>query len=504
MSSSLRLLCVTSRTAAVLIAPMGAYFTLKTGIDWTLELRDGDQVASGTTHSVSLFLDGLVPSQVYVLRTRLGQIYIHTQACAGLVDARDYGVAPDSPNNAAAFAKAIAAVPKGGTLRVAAGRFLTGPIFLKPDITLLLDDGSELAGIAERDSWPQLPEYDVSGRVMATWEGLPERCFASLITAIDCHGLAITGRGIIDGGGDRGDWWNWPKETRDGARRPRTVQMVYSDRVALSGVTVRNSPSWTVHPYGCRKLIAAAIKIENPSDSPNTDGLNPESCDEVEIVGVAFSVGDDCIAIKAGKRGPGQDAHLKVCRNIAISHCLMERGHGAVVLGSEMSGDIRDVTVEKCEFDKTDRGVRLKTRRGRGGVIGGLRVRDVAMRGVGTPFSANAFYFCDPDGKDDWVQSRDPAAVDITTPQITDIELKNVTAEGVALAAVALLGLPEAPITHVSIQNFAVTYDPCAIADVPLMTCGMDPVRHAGVIAEFAQISGNITALAEKEEAQLC
>ena len=500
MSSSLRLLCVTSRTAAVLIPVKGAYFTLKTALDWTLERRDGDAVARGTTQNVSLFLDGLEPSQTYVLRTLLGQIEFHTLACNGLVDARDHGAAPDSPDNRAAFAKAIAAVPKGGTLRVAAGRFLTGPIFLKPQMTLLLDDRSELAGIANRDGWPQLPDHDATGRVMATWEGLPERSFASMITAIDCHGLAITGRGIIDGGGDRGDWWSWPKETRDGARRPRTVQVVYSDRFTLSGVTVRNSPSWTVHPYRCRDLTVAAVKIENPSDSPNTDGLNPESCEGVNIVGVAFSVGDDCIAIKAGKRAPGKDAHLRACRDIAISHCLMERGHGAVVLGSEMSGDIRDVTVENCEFDKTDRGVRLKTRRGRGGVIGGLRVRNVAMRGVETPFAANAFYFCDPDGKDDWVQSRDPAAVDITTPQITDIEMKNVTAEGVTLAAVALLGLPEAPITEVSIQNFAVSYDPDASADVPLMTCGMDPVRHAGVIAEFAHVSGDIMTFAEMKE----
>lgn len=504
MSSSLRLLCVTSRTAAVLIPVEGAYFTLKTAIVWTLELHGGDQVGSGTTQNVSLFLDGLEPSQTYILRTSLGRVEIQTQACAGLVEASEHGVTPESPNNAAALAKAIAAVPKGGTLRVASGRFLTGPILLKPEMTLLLDEGSELAGIADRNGWPQLPDHDEADRVIATWEGLPERCFAALITAIDCHDLAITGRGIIDGGGDRGDWWSWPKETRDGARRPRTLQMIYSDKVTLSGFTVRNSPSWTLHPYCCRDVMVAAIRIENPSDSPNTDGLNPESCEGVEIVGVAFSVGDDCIAIKAGKRGPGRDAHLKACRNIAISHCLMERGHGAVVLGSEMSGDIRDVTVENCEFHKTDRGVRLKTRRGRGGVIGGLRVSNVAMHGVETPFAANAFYFCDPDGKDDWVQSRDPALVDITTPQITDIALENVTAEGVTLAAVAVLGLPEAPITRVSIRNFAVSYDPDAIADVPLMTCGMDPVRHAGVIAEFAEISGDITTFAEKKEAQVC
>jgi polygalacturonase len=105
---------------------------------------------------------------------------------------------------------------------------------------------------------------------------VPAACFASLLTAIDCRDLAITGGGTLDGGGDAGDWCLWPKETR-GARLPRTVFLDGCERVVLSGVTVRNSPSWTIHPLHCREVVAAGMFVENPPESPNTDGLNPSA-----------------------------------------------------------------------------------------------------------------------------------------------------------------------------------------------------------------------------------
>ena len=497
--STPRVLCLTSRTAAILLPADGAYFALAAPLAWTLEDAGGGLVMSGTTDIVALFLDDLTPNSRYILRTPIGEVEFLTRPCAGLIDARDFGVSPEHPNNAAMLAQAIAAVPTGGTLRITAGRYLSGPVFLKPEMTLLLDSGTELAAISDRADWPQLPAHDKTGRVIGTWEGLPERSFAALLTAIDCHGLALTGRGIIDGGGDRGDWWEWPKETREGARRPRTVQIAHSSGVSLSGLNIRNSPSWTVHPYRCRDVTVACIRIDNPPDSPNTDGLNPESCTDVAITGVDFSVGDDCIAIKAGKRGPGDNTHLAPSRNIAITQCRMQRGHGAVVLGSEMSGDIRDITVAHCTFDRTDRGLRLKTRRGRGGMIADVRCHDIVMTDVPTPFAANAFYHCDPDGHDPWVQSRAPRPVDATTPEIKGIDLRDVTAHRVSLAAIALLGLPEAPITNVSIRNFAISFDPAAQPGLPLMADGMEPVRHADLIAINAEVDGQATRIAEPE-----
>ncbi len=491
------LLSLSSRTASILLDP-GAKYDLADSVQWSVTNDDGQTVCAGIAKTTVLFLDGLSPNTNYHLSVASQALRFVTPDCAGVIDAADYGVDAALANNQAVLQNAISAVPKGGTLRLRAGKYATAPIFLKSDMTLLLDDGAVLAAIGSRDGWPQLAARDQSGRPLGTWEGVPEASFAAVVEAVDCESLCITGRGIIDGGGDQADWWTWPKETRDGARRPRTVHLAYCRNTILSGITVRNSPSWTIHPYRCENLHVSAIFVENPKDSPNTDGLNPESCQSVDIAGVSFSVGDDCIAIKAGKRAPDVSDHLVPCEDITVRHCEMRFGHGAVVLGSEMSGDIRRVRVENCVFVQTDRGLRLKTRRGRGGVIEDVKMRNVHMDRVPTPFAANAFYFCDPDGKSDWVQSRSPATVDGTTPCIRDITIEDVVAQNVSVAAAALLGLPEAPISNVTFTNFNVTYDPDGQGDVPLMALGVPPVRHGAVLSEFASVTGGITFPAQE------
>lgn len=135
--------------------------------------------------------------------------------------------------------------------------------------------------------------------------------------------------------------------------------------MTLCGVTFKNSPSWTLHPYFSDNLKFYGLTINNPSDSPNTDGLDPESCKNVDIVGVKFSLGDDCIAVKSGKIYMGKK-YRTPSENIHIRQCLMENGHGAVTVGSEMAGGVKNLVVEECRFYDTDRGLRIKTRRGRG------------------------------------------------------------------------------------------------------------------------------------------
>lgn len=494
-------LAIGSRTAAILLDPLAKYELAKE-VSWRLAAGPDRTVHVGKARTSVVFLDQLEPSTTYVFSCLSHELRFVTANCGGLVEATDFGVSETVEDNQSAFAAAISAVPPGGTLRLRAGEYRTGPVFLKPQMTLLLEDGAVLAALGSRENWPKLQARDETGRVLGTWEGLPERCFASVVTALDCDGVTITGRGTIDGGGDKADWWTWPKQTRDGARRPRTVHLAYCNNATISGVTVRNSPSWTIHPYRCDNLQVAAILVENPKDSPNTDGLNPESCRGVDIVGVSFSVGDDCIAIKAGKRAPDAVDHLAPCEDITVRHCDMRFGHGAVVLGSEMSGSIRRVVIENCTFTMTDRGLRFKTRRGRGGVIEDVSMRNVQMSGVPTPVTANAFYFCDADGKSEWVQARTPVAVDETTPILRNIFLENVFAEDVSLAAVALLGLPEAPITGVSISDFNVTYDPTATSGVPLMALGVPKVRHGGVVSEFATVSGHVSFPAKEKSPQ--
>ncbi|MBS1164016.1 MAG: polygalacturonase-like protein [Proteobacteria bacterium] len=478
-------LAVLARTLAVRIAVPGAGYVLPEPRAYRLVGGEGRR--NGVAGKVVTLLHALTPDCDYRLEVEgLEPLAFRTAACTGLTVFGRVGSTPEAPVTEALQA-AIDALPAGGTLRLPAGDWWSGPLFLKDDMTLDLSDGARLLAIPDRSSWPILGSHR-DGAVLGSWEGVPDRCFASILTAVGCRRLAVTGLGTIDGGGDRGDWWSWPKETRDGARRARTLHLVGCEEVVLAGPTITNSPSWTVHPYRCRDLGAYGLTIENPPDSPNTDGFDPESCEDVAIEGVRFSVGDDCIAIKAGRRTAGDNSHLAPTRRVAIRHCLMRRGHGGVVLGSEMSGGIEDVTVEDCDMHRTDRGLRLKTRRGRGGYMRRVAFRRVRMDRVDTAISTNGFYFCDVDGHACWVQSRAPAPVDETTPEVSDIDIDDLDLHRVRLAVAVLLGLPEAPVRGVRIGRIRADFEPAAPPAVPLMADHVRPVSGAGIIREFAEI----------------
>lgn len=484
--SQLALIALSTRTATISFNAEENYFHLPTPLNWHLLDAQDEVVAKGVTERVVVTLHGLEPSTAYRLVCGKAVLSFRTALESKLVSIRDEGASPDLDDNAPIIQAAINALPNDATLVVPHGTFRSGPLFLKGNMTLLLQEGAVLLGHEDRRHYPVLPARHADGRVLGTWEGVAEPCFASLITALDCQNLSITGQGIIDGGADASDWWTWPKETRDGARRPRTVFVSHCDQVHLTGVTVQNSPSWTVHPVFCHDFLAADLRISNDPHSPNTDGLNPECSADVRLTGIHFSVGDDCIAIKAGKRDPkgGLD---QPCERITIENCHMQRGHGGVVIGSEMSGDVRDVTIRRCSLRETDRGLRIKTRRGRGGRVENIFLDDCHMDFVATPLVINSFYFCDADGKSDYVQSRQPLPVTDATPQVSGIRLRNVVAQNVSVAAAAFYGLPEAPMRKISIENYRVTFDPNAQPDVPDMACGFKPLRHGGIIAENAE-----------------
>ncbi len=459
------------RSIALCLPEPGALYYLDQPRRWQLT---GPETREGETRTVVTCWHDLHPGSAYRLTVEgFAPHDFFTPPCPQEVVLND-------PAQAQAL---IDALPEGGMLVVPPGRWVVAPLMLRSDMVLYLSEGAELAAPDRREDYPILPVAEG-----ATWEGLPEPCYRAVLTARGCRNLVIAGLGIVDGGGSRGDWWTWPKETREGARRPRLLHLIDCEDVTVIGTTLQNAPSWTLHPWKSRRLVFAGLSIINPPDSPNTDGLNPESCEDVLITGVHFTVGDDCIAIKAGKRAPGVTDHLAPTRDITISHCLMERGHGGVVIGSEMSGGVHNVTIEACEMIGTDRGLRIKTRRGRGGAVSGIRMRRVRMHEVDTVLAVNAHYFCDPDGHEHWVQSRVPAPVTETTPCISDIQLEDVTATGIRLAFAALLGLPESPVRGLSILRSSVAFDPDAAPGVPLMAEGLRPVRGAGLLTEHCEI----------------
>jgi hypothetical protein len=161
----------------------------------------------------------------------------------------------------------------------------------------------------------------------------------------------------------------------------------------------------------------------------------------VHISDCHISVGDDCITIKSGRDLQGRK-FATPCENITITNCTMLAGHGGVVIGSEMSGDVRKVAISNCVFDGTDRGIRIKSTRGRGGIVEDIRVSNIVMKNiVKEALNFNLFY------------SKVPAEpVSERTPVFRNIHISNITGTDVNTTAM-IIGLPEMPVSDISFTD---------------------------------------------------
>ena len=351
------------------------------------------------------------------------------------LNVKEFGAKGDGIQDDTKFIQAaILSCPEESRVLIPKGTYLITSLFLKSNIRIEIAKDAVLLASTQRHAYPQFPalieSYDEKEEYnLGTWEGNPLPMFAGIITGVHVQNVLIYGEGLINGNASKENWWKEPKVMK-GAFRPRMFFINHCERITLQGIRFCNSPSWTLHPYFSNKLKFYNLTIENPSDSPNTDGLDPESCKEVEIAGIRFSLGDDCIAVKSGKIYMGKK-YKTPSENIHIRQCLMENGHGAVTIGSEMAGGVKNLVVEDCLFSHTDRGLRIKTRRGRGedAVLDQIIFRKIKMDHVMTPFVVNSFYFCDPDGKTEYVQSRQWLPVDERTPNIKRLAFEDIDAE---------------------------------------------------------------------------
>lgn len=361
-----------------------------------------------------------------------------------------------------------AAAAGGGTVVVPAGTFKTGALFLKSHIELHLCPGATLVFSDDQADYPV---------VVSRWEGVQREVYASCIYAENQEDIAVTGFGTLDGNGRQ--WWHIFRNEREKLAypRPKLFSVDKCKNITVKDVKMINSPSWTVNPILCHNLTFDNITIINPADSPNTDGIDPESCTNVRISNCNIDVGDDCIAVKAGV----EDTKKRVaCENITITNCTMIHGHGGVVLGSEMSGDIRNVTISNCIFKQTDRGVRLKSRRGRGGTVEDIRISNIVMEDVLCPFIMNLYYFCGPRGKEKYVWDKNPYPVTEETPCFRRVHFANITARNVHAAAGFIYGLAEQYITEVSFDNVAIEMAENAVPGKPAMMTGIEDMNNRG------------------------
>jgi hypothetical protein len=255
--------------------------------------------------------------------------------------------------------------------------------------------------------------------------------------------------------------------------------------VLIEGISASNSPSWTITPAWCDNVTIHQVSIRNPPDSPNTDGINPDSCSNVHISDCHISVGDDCITIKSGVESEPPERR-RPCQQITITNCTMADGHGGVVIGSEISGDVRNVVIANCVFVGTDRGIRLKSRRGRGGVVEDVRVTNVVMTDVLCPLTMNLYYAPGAWG-DVMVADRRPQPVTDATPRFRRIHLSHITAREVRVAAAFLYGLAEMPVEDVTLSDVAIAMAAGAEPGYADMADDLELMRRAGIVARNAR-----------------
>ena len=385
----------------------------------------------------------------------------------------------------------------GGVVVVPKGMWLTGPIVLKNNVNLYLTTGATLLFTKDFN------EYHL---VKTNWEGLNQMRNQSPISAENALNIAITGNGIIDGNGEA--WRLVKKDKMNATQWKRTLQMggilsedkktwypsekslkgtlyvnpgvISSDKtelfydsvkdflrpnmllinncknILLSGVTFQNSPAWCIHPLVCENLTVKNIQVRNPSYAQNGDGIDVESCKNVLIESSTFDVGDDAICMKSGRDAEGRKRN-KPTENVTIKGCTVYASHGGFVIGSEMSGGVKNIIVSNCTFIGTDIGLRFKTTRGRGGLVENIVIKDIFMKDiVGEAILFDMYYAAkDPipqAGEKRELPKVETKPVDETTPKFRNFDISNVYCNG-AEKAIFIRGLPEMHIEKISFSN---------------------------------------------------
>jgi unsaturated rhamnogalacturonyl hydrolase len=315
----------------------------------------------------------------------------------------DYGALADGKtDNTAAIRKAIEAChkAKGGRVVVPAGVWLTGAIHLKSNVNLHVSEGATLKFIPDPAKYLPL--------VYTRWEGVELMNYSPLIYAFEQENIAITGKGTLDGSASYDNWWSWNKKApgqqtkqvparnmlieqadkgvpvaerkfgEGSFLRPNFIQPYRSRNILIEGVTINNSPMWEVNPVLCTNVTVRGLTIV--THGPNNDGCDPEASKDVLIEDCLFDVGDDCIAIKSGRDNDGRRVGV-ASENIIVRNSTMKDGHGGVVLGSEISGGVRNVFIENCKMDSPnlDRALRFKSNARRGGVLENVFMRNVEI-----------------------------------------------------------------------------------------------------------------------------
>lgn len=400
--------------------------------------------------------------------------------------------------NTESIRKAIEACHKngGGVVLVPAGLWITGPVALKSNVNLHLQRAATLMFTGDKT------QYDI---VEGSYEGKAAARNQSPIWGKNLENIAITGQGLIDGNGDiwravhkpqltASQWkrrvasggvvsdddrtWYPSQQFKDASvgkksmllasgktlrdfedmkdfLRPNLLAIANCKKVLLEGVTFQNSPAWCLHPLLCEDLTIRNVTTRNPEYAHNGDGMDIESCRNFLVEGCTLDVGDDAICIKSGKDEEGRKRG-KPTENGVIRNNIVYNGHGGFVVGSEMSGGARNIFVENCTFIGTDKGLRFKSVRGRGGVVENIYARNIYMKDIAQEaIFFDMYYFVKfaTDGERDM-----SPVVSEGTPVFRNMVFENIVCNG-AKKGIFVRGLPEMPIQNIKIINAILTTD---------------------------------------------
>ncbi|XP_050236580.1 probable polygalacturonase [Mercurialis annua] len=380
------------------------------------------------------------------------------------------GVGDGKTSNTKAFQDAIThlsqyAADGGAQLVVPAGKWLTGSFSLTSHFTLFLHKDAVLLASQDLKEWPTLKSLPSYGR----GRDAPAGRYSSLIFGTNLTDVIVTGdNGTIDGQGAY--WWQQFKKGKLKYTRPYLIEIMYSDTIQISNLTLLNSPSWNVHPVYSSNILIQGITIIAPVTSPNTDGINPDSCTNTKIEDCYIVSGDDCVAVKSGWDEYGIAYGMPTKQLIIRRLTCISPYSATIALGSEMSGGIQDVRAEDITAIHTESGIRIKTAVGRGGYVKDIYVKRMTMHTMKWVFWMTGNYGSHAD------KNYDPNAL----PVIQGINYRDMVAENVSMAA-RLEGISGDPFKEICISNVTIGMAakakkvPWTCTDIEGITSGVSP-----------------------------